>query len=163
MPFDALVVLGCPVRRGALPPPAARRVARAARAYEEGLATRVVVTGGRVWQGLVEADAFAGELVQGGVPEQALLLERASHTTRENARFTARLVKPLGIRRVGLVTCDWHLPRALFCFRRVGLEPEAVPAPSPEAPLWRWASRLVREGTSFLLDWALLERAAGGR
>src|SRR6185295_11973474 len=75
--LDALVLLGCRVAPGALSPPAARRAARAAEAYREGLAPRIVVSGGQCWEGVREADALAEELVRRGVPEAAILLERA--------------------------------------------------------------------------------------
>jgi uncharacterized SAM-binding protein YcdF (DUF218 family) len=158
VPLDALVVLGCPVHAGALPPPAARRVARASKAYREGLSSRVVVSGGRRWDGFVEADVLGAELVRQGVPEAALLLERQSRTTRENARYTAELLGPLGARKVFVVSCDWHLPRALFCFARFGLEAEAVPVPAPPLPFARRTLRQLREEGAWLLDRALLAR-----
>ena len=151
-------MLGCRVGPGVLSPPAARRAAGAAEAYRAGLASRIVVSGGQSWQGAREADVFAEELVRRGVPEAALLLERASRTTRENARFSERLLRPLGARRVGIVTCDWHLRRALFCFRRVGLTAEGVPVPSPALPFARRTLRQLREEGSWLLDRALLGR-----
>lgn len=152
MSFDALVLLGCKVAAGALPPTAARRVACAARAFEAGLAPRVVVTGGRVWEGVIEADRLAQELTRHGVPEGALLLERASLTTRDNAVLTAHLLAPLGLRRLGVVTCDWHLPRALWSFRHEGLEVEGVPATSPLITGHRRVVRELRERGAFLLD-----------
>lgn len=158
MTLDALVLLGCPVHAGALPPPAARRVARAARAYREGVSSRLVVSGGRRWDGFVEADVLGAELVRQGVPEGALLLERRSQSTRENARYTAELLGPLGARKVFVVSCDWHLPRALFCFERFGLEAEAVPAPAPPLPFARRTLRQLREEGAWLLDRALLAR-----
>jgi len=158
VPFDALVLLGCPARPGALPPPAARRVARAVLAYEAGLAKRVVVSGGASWGGAVEADVLAAELVGRGVPESALLLERGSRSTRQNARYTARLVQPLGVRRVGLVSCDFHLPRALFCFRRVGFVAEPVAAISAPLPFGRRTLRQLRELGSWALDLTFARR-----
>jgi cyclophilin family peptidyl-prolyl cis-trans isomerase/vancomycin permeability regulator SanA len=151
-PFDALVVLGCPVASAALPPPARRRVARAAAAYAEGLSRRVVVSGGRAWDGHVEADRLAEELVAKGVPREALLLERDSRRTRENATRTARLIQPLGWRRIGLVTCDFHLARALFCFRRAGFEVEPVAALTPPLPASTRAWRFLREQCAWILD-----------
>lgn len=158
MSFDALVVLGCPVAQGRLLPPAARRVARAVRAYRDGLAPRVVVSGGARWAGTVEADAFARELIAEGIPERALLLERESRNTRENAAFTAALLRPLGLARVGVVSCDWHLPRALLCFDRAGLDAHAVPAESPALPRRRRALRTLHELGAWLLDFALAGR-----
>jgi uncharacterized SAM-binding protein YcdF (DUF218 family) len=150
--FDALVVLGCKVKKDALPAAAARRVACAVRAFEAGLAPRVVVSGGRRWDGVVEAERLASELARYGVPESALLLERESWTTRDNAVRTARLLAPLGVRRVGVVTCDWHLARALWSFRREGLDAHGVPAASPAIPAHRRALRLLREQGAWLLD-----------
>ena len=152
MAYDALVLLGCRVTAGTLPPAAARRVARAARAFEEQLAPRVVVSGGRRWEGLTEAERLASELVRQGVPESALLLERGSLTTRDNAVLTARLLAPLGLRRIGLVTCDWHLARALWSFRREGFDAEGVAATSPALPAQRRALRSLRERGAWLLD-----------
>jgi uncharacterized SAM-binding protein YcdF (DUF218 family) len=153
--LDALVLLGCRVAP-VLPPLALRRVVRAAQAYRDGWASRIVVTGGRIWNGLVEADVLAEGLVREGVPEAALLLERISHTTRDNARCSERLLRPLGARRVGVVTCDWHLDRALYCFARVGLAAEGVPAPSPALPFGRRTLRQLREESAWLLDRAIL-------
>lgn len=152
MRFDALVLLGCRVTAARLPGPAARRVARAAAAYHDGLSAHVVVSGGRVWDGVVEADALAAALTRAGVPRSALTLERASTTTLENARLAAPLLAELGAQNVGLVSCDWHLARALWCFRRAGVVAEAVPAPSPSVPALRRGLRSAKERGAWLLD-----------
>ncbi len=158
MSYEALVLLGCRVAAGTLPPPAARRVARAARTFEAGLAPRVVVSGGRRWDGIVEADRLALELTRLGVPESAVLRERESWTTRDNAIRTARLLAPLGVRRIGVVSCDWHLPRALWSFRREGFDAEGVPALTPPLAARRKIALFLREQGAWLLDRA---RAAG--
>jgi uncharacterized SAM-binding protein YcdF (DUF218 family) len=153
--FDALVVLGCRVAAEELPGPAARRVARAAAAYHDGQSARIVVSGGRAWSGLVEADALAAALEGQGVPRSALTLERASRTTLENARRTAPLLAELGARTAGIVSCDWHLARALWCFRRAGVTAEAVPALSPPVPALRRSLRGMKERGAWLLDRAV--------
>jgi len=53
-------------------------------------------------------------------------VESKSLNTRENARFSARILKQAGIRRIYLVSHSWHLPRAIPEFEREGLE--VVPA-----------------------------------
>jgi uncharacterized SAM-binding protein YcdF (DUF218 family) len=53
--------------------------------------------------------------------------DRASNT-QQNARFSAALLRPAGIRRVILVTHALHMERALLAFRAAGLDP--VPAPT---------------------------------
>jgi cyclophilin family peptidyl-prolyl cis-trans isomerase len=101
---------------------------------------------------VVEADAMRTELVRAGVPAETIVRERCSLSTRENARFTAALLRRRGMRRVIVVTCDWHLPRALAAFRRAGLEVEGAPAPSLAIP---WRRRVVRWGRERMLAWAV--------
>jgi uncharacterized SAM-binding protein YcdF (DUF218 family) len=156
--FDALVLLGCPVRDVPLSGAALRRVERAASAYHEGLATTLVVSGGRRWNGVVEADALGAALAARGVPEARMLLERESRTTHENAVKTAKLLLSSDQRRVGVVTCDWHLPRALYCFRRAGFEPSGIPAISPPLPPLSSLYRALRE----LVAWSYVRAVARG-
>lgn len=48
-------------------------------------------------------------------------VESNSRTTRENARFSARILKQAGISRIYLVSHSWHLARAVPEFEREGL------------------------------------------
>lgn len=156
VPFDALVVLGCSVESGRLSPAALRRVERAAQAYREHGATLVIASGGKAWQGQLECDVFGQGLLERGVPPERLLKERESQNTRGNARGVQPLLLEHAARRVGLVTCDWHMPRALRLFQPLGLELTALPAPAPARPLAARGARWLRERASLTLDLALL-------
>lgn len=153
--LDALVVLGCRVAEGALSAPARRRVERGARAFHDGLSGRVVVSGGRRWDLAQEAHEFAAELARLGVPADAVLREDRSLTTAENARLTAELLAPLEARRVGIVTCDWHMPRAVWLFERAGFVVTPVPAISPPVPPRKRLSRTALEYGKWCLDRAV--------
>ncbi|MEJ2630070.1 MAG: YdcF family protein [Acidihalobacter sp.] len=67
-------------------------------------------------------------------------LEGDSANTWENARNSARILKPLGIDRILLVTQAWSLPRAMWSFRKAGLTPLPAPAgymlPTPGTYGW---------------------------
>ena len=102
-----------------------------------------------------EADALCGFLRESGVPEGALEREEWSRSTRQNAHFAAKLLLPRGVRRIGLVTCDWHMARALRCFEGAGFEPVALPAPAPLLHGFPALVRVVRERLSFAVDNAL--------
>jgi uncharacterized SAM-binding protein YcdF (DUF218 family) len=52
--------------------------------------------------------------------------ENRSRNTYENAVFSYRVLSPLGIRRIYLVTHAWHMPRAAMAFRLAGFD--VVPA-----------------------------------
>lgn len=67
------------------------------------------------------ADAMAMALVQDfGVPVK--WSEPRSRDTRENADFSAAILRPAGVRRILLVTDAMHMPRAHAAFERAGLE-----------------------------------------
>jgi uncharacterized SAM-binding protein YcdF (DUF218 family) len=150
--FDALIVLGCRVNGGKLAHAALRRVERAALAYREQGAALVIASGGKTWQGSMEAEVFARGLIERGVPPACISLERESLTTRGNARGVARMLGERGAGQLGLVTCDWHMRRALRAFRLAGLTAVAVPAPSPARPLPARLGRYLRERASQLFD-----------
>jgi uncharacterized SAM-binding protein YcdF (DUF218 family) len=56
-----------------------------------------------------------------GLPQAALLIDRMSGNTFENARETARLLNARGLRSVLLVSDRAHLLRATVLFRLAGL------------------------------------------
>ncbi|MEM7401150.1 MAG: YdcF family protein [Pseudomonadota bacterium] len=58
---------------------------------------------------------------------EASLLEEESKNTFENARFVNKVLKDNSISKVLLVTHAYHMPRAMWCFKDVGLEPIAAP------------------------------------
>ena len=163
-PALALVVLGCALRnvggareRGDLGGALGRRVARGAgewaRAWGEDPADAgpsvLIVSGGRSWDGVVEADAMAEALVRLGVPPEVIVRERASLTTRDNARFTAASCARRGIGSVALVTCGWHLPRARMYFEAEGLEVAREISAGEGA--YGWASRTYLLGRERVL------------
>lgn len=130
--MDALLVLGCALDRSGQPSSALRRRLDAAlQAWEQGRAPRVLVSGGRRWFGQAEASVMAAYLTERGVPSERIFPELQSLDTRGNAAHSFHLAEPLGIRRIVLVTCDFHMARAIAHFRRVGFACEPHPAITP--------------------------------
>ena len=133
---QAIVVLG-----GAVTPPmigrtevdlkaAADRVWYAARLFHAGKAPLVLLSGGGDLerQAFSEARAMVVFLRDLGVLAQAIVLEETSRNTRENAAFSAALLKAHGIDHILLVTSALHMPRALALFKAQGLQ--VTPAPT---------------------------------
>lgn len=115
------------------------RVAAGARAWLAGRAPLVVLTGGGA-PGKTEARRMAAAITRLGVPDSTLLLEERSRSTRDNAQFTAALVKPRGVRTILLVTSSLHMPRAALLFREAGFH--VIPVPVPErADRSHWSDR----------------------
>jgi uncharacterized SAM-binding protein YcdF (DUF218 family) len=146
-------VLGCAIGTGAL----ARRARAAADAFVTRRAELVVACGGRAWGGRVEADELAALLEDAGVPREAIVRERCSLDTLENARFASEILSRRGAalrerREVLVVTCAWHLPRAVRHFRRAGLVADGLGVETPDATRLRRAYWSVREVVSSLKD-----------
>jgi uncharacterized SAM-binding protein YcdF (DUF218 family) len=92
--------------------------------------SRLVFTGGS--GSLTGSKASESEIVGRyadtmGLPRTRLILEDRSRNTRENAQFTADMVKPQPGDRWLLVTSAWHMPRAIGCFREAGFGVTAYP------------------------------------
>ncbi|MBX3222791.1 MAG: YdcF family protein [Labilithrix sp.] len=142
-------VLGCRPGSAAL----ARRARVARDVFVARGARLVVACGGRDWNGRVEADELARMLEDGGVPRDAILRERVSRDTFENAVEAARLLTERGLREVVVVTCSWHLPRAKKLFERAGLGVvDGVGAPPPHATLIARGWWTARERVSLWKD-----------
>jgi uncharacterized SAM-binding protein YcdF (DUF218 family) len=148
----ALVVLGCKVSARGLSPAAERRVATAAAAWRRGGHPVVLASGGRRWGTVVEAVEMGRALTALGVPEDRIALELASLSTLENARFSAEILRGMGIGDAVIATCDWHAPRALRDFESFGLRVSGVLAVSPRVAGWARLRRDAREACSEALD-----------
>jgi uncharacterized SAM-binding protein YcdF (DUF218 family) len=149
----AIVALGCKVEPDGSPsPPFSRRIAWAAAAFEAGLGHVVIASGGRRWSGHAEASTAARRLVELGVPGDRVYPELSSMTTVENALFSVELADALGFKSLVVVTCTFHLTRALSCFRAVGACVSGLGAPTAPSPLGRRLERLVHERCARTLD-----------
>lgn len=150
---DAVVLLGCRIDESGVPGAAGMRRARAAAAHFHASGARwMVICGGRRWGRHAEAIALA-RVVEGlGVPQERIVTELCSMSTFENARYAATWLERLEVGSAAVVTCDWHLPRALDSFRHFGVNAVGVAAPSPRRNVVAASWRSVRERLSFNLD-----------
>jgi uncharacterized SAM-binding protein YcdF (DUF218 family) len=133
LPPDAIVVLGhrpSLTKRG-IGLEARARITQGVALYRAGRAPRILFSGGLTDEQLIEADLMAEAALADGVPQAAILRERASRDTIENARMSvASLKATLGLARapkVLLVTSDYHSPRATHLFRCAGADVVAMP------------------------------------
>ena len=100
---DALVVLGGDPRD---------RTPLAARLYFAGVAPMILLSGRGDYVWVREG------LIEDGVPLDRILLEDRSASTRENALFSAPILRAHGLRRIVIVTSWQHSARALRTYRR---------------------------------------------
>jgi uncharacterized SAM-binding protein YcdF (DUF218 family) len=157
---DVLILLsGAMLEDGTLGWSSYLRTLYAGRNYRPGGFRQVVVTGGRnPWSATPVALPMAEFLKCLGVPADALRLETAARSTRENALFSKPLLDNLPGRKV-LLTSDYHMFRARRVFAKLGLEVWPQPVPDVEKrasqPLERWPAflELVKETGKIAYYW----------
>lgn len=152
---DCLIALGARVRPdGSLSQTLENRCRAAFDAWKNGCAQSVIVCGGRGRdEPCAEAQAMATYLVRAGMPEERVFQDAASCNTVENLKHAGEIMRRQGFRTAALVTSDYHVTRALWIARDMGMRMQAVPAASP----WRRYFRLkvrVRETASWILYFA---------
>lgn len=130
------------------------RMVYAAKLYKDGVADRLILSGGTLdWQGETETTpAKDMELLMKfmGVPENAMILQGDSANTAQDADFSTSIIKENNWKSVVLVTSALHMPRSVDLFRRLGVE--VIPAPTDftitdqawdELFSWKWENVLI--------------------
>jgi len=145
------------------------RVHEAARLYKGGVAPKILITNDGVlnrWSRDLQRNLYnvewAGiELVRLGVPAAALVqLPYASSGTVYDALVTKQYMTTAWIRRIAIVTSDYHAGRALWVFRRVmggdRADISVVPVRSASAGLLKRLSEIIKFDY-YLIRFSLLE------
>jgi len=81
----------------------------------------ILVTGGKLDGGTLSEGETMQVVLRDEFHLPARWVETRSGNTRENAQFSARILRQEGIRRIYLVSHTWHLARAIPEFEREGL------------------------------------------
>ncbi|MFC4372566.1 YdcF family protein [Nocardia halotolerans] len=151
----AIVVHGSGLLGDRVPPLLASRLDRALGIWRTdhayGLPPLLVTSGGKGSdEKIAESRAMAAYLVEHGVREDEILQEDRSTTTRENLLFSRELLAGRGIdRRILLVTSNFHVLRTALLARSLGLDAQAVGAPTARYYL---PSALLREYVGVLVE-----------
>ena len=104
----------------------ADRITHGLALYKAGKAPFVLVTGGSTTGNRPEAEQMRDYLELMGMHRSAIMLERQSMDTRQNAIYSKILLEGKGVEKILLVTSAYHLRRAVPLFERGGFE--VIPA-----------------------------------
>lgn len=120
------------------------RIPRALELLESRKSNWLVISGVRQGTKLEELLNIQGGTI-GSIPRiwSKIIVESGSTSTIENAIETARVLEGKNIRRIILVTSDYHLPRAQAIFNRWLGNTEIVPyAVASEVTQWTWSGAI---------------------
>lgn len=137
------IVFGAGVRPdGRLSRMLADRVNAAVELYQLGRARKLLMTGDNSRAEYDEVTAMRRYAVERGVPEEDITLDYAGFSTYESC-YRARAI--FGVTQAVLVTQRYHLPRAVYTCRQLGVEAIGLGTPDwgeyPQALLLTYTAR----------------------
>ena len=151
--YDAIIVLGAQVKAdGTLSVQLTWRMDAAIEAYGKKNVPVVVCGAQGSDEPCPEAEAMREYLIGKGIPEELILADPDSFNTNENLENAQRLLDGFpGVKRVLIVTSDYHVPRSLAIAQDLGFEAEGLGAKClPE----RWLKNHAREVLAWCKYWA---------
>lgn len=127
---DAIIVPGARILPDASPSATLQyRLDAAKKAYDEGWARVIIVTGGKgPDEPKTEACAMKRYLVSTGVAQDAVLEENTSVNTILNLKNAKQIMDDNGLVTAIIATTDYHLPRAMFIARRLKIPCFGIPS-----------------------------------
>jgi uncharacterized SAM-binding protein YcdF (DUF218 family) len=155
---DVIVVFGAQARDNDHPSTAlADRVRTAVMLYHEGLAPRLIFSGGPAKNGAHETEAMRRLAMKLGVPDSAIILDKQGLSTHDTVMDTGRIFSRLHFRRILAVSHAFHLPRIKMSYQRAGWEVFTVPLYRPAMSSSEYRFMLIRETAAL---WAYYLRGA---
>ena len=128
-PADVIVVFGARAYAdGSLSSPLADRVRTGCELYREGLAPRMIFSGGAGDGAIHETEAMRRAAIAWGIPASAITLDANGVNTEATVRNTARRGT-----RILAVSHFYHLPRIKMTYQRYGVDVATVPARTSSA------------------------------
>jgi uncharacterized SAM-binding protein YcdF (DUF218 family) len=101
------------------------RLMQAVTLYKDGKIRKIFISGGSgsiLEKNVLEGYILKDYLIKIGIPDTSILVEGHSKNTRENALFSKPILDSLNKNgRYLLITSAFHMPRAMKCFKKVGI------------------------------------------
>lgn len=117
---DAIVVLGASVRPNGQPSPILRdRIDAGIELYWAGVAPKIIMSGDNSTETYNESWAMKSYAVDKGVPAEDIFCDHAGFSTYESM-YRAKYV--FGVGRLVVSTQSYHLPRALYAAKGLGMQ-----------------------------------------
>ena len=147
--YDAIVVLGAQILQTGEPnTQLAWRLDAALEAWRKHQVPIVTCGAQGSDEPMPEAIAMRDYLMKHGVAEELIRMDTTSFNTKQNLQNAGKLLKEMtGIRKVLIVSSDYHVPRAMMLARDQGYE--AIGLGSPCKPEY-WIKNHAREALAWV-------------
>lgn len=123
---DCIIVLGCQVREdGTLSHMLRDRLIRGLELYNSGAAPKLIMSGDHGSDNYNEVAAMKQYAIDNGVPSENVFMDHAGFSTYESLYRAKEVFKA---KKVIIVTQEYHLYRAIYIAKQLGLESYGVSA-----------------------------------
>lgn len=121
---DCIIVLGCQVKSdGSLSHMLRDRLIRALELYDAGAAPKLLMSGDHGQKEYNEVGAMKKYATENGVPKENVFMDHAGFSTYETVYRAKEVFKA---KRAIIVTQEYHLYRALYIAKRLGVDAYGV-------------------------------------
>ena len=124
--IDCVLVLGCGLEADGSPSPMLHdRLQQGVALYQKEAAPKLLVSGDHGREEYDEVNAMKRFAEEQGVPSEDVFMDHAGFSTYESVYRARDIVQ---VRRMVIVTQEYHFSRALYIAKRLGIEAWGVPA-----------------------------------
>ncbi len=129
---DCILVLGCLVHEnGKLSEMLQERMYCGISLYQAGVSTRMLLSGDHGRKDYDEVNSMKEYALQKGIPSEVIFMDHAGFSTYESMY---RAAKVFGVRKLVIVSQEYHLSRAIYSARALGMEAYGVASDSRVYP-----------------------------
>lgn len=136
--YDCIFVLGCGIKNDGSPSDMLKdRLSQALTLYESGVSDKIIVSGDHGTKDYDEVNTMKSYLIERGVPADNIFMDHAGFSTYDSL-YRARDV--FLCKKIIIVTQEYHLYRAVYIARSLGLE-----ADGSSASLREYRGQIMRD------------------
>jgi len=149
-PSDVILVLGAAEYRGKPSPVLQARLNHALWLYRQGLAPRILTTGGRGGDPrFTEGEVARAYLAQHDVPSESIIVESEGDTTVYSTTAAAEIMRRLNLKSCIVVSDGYHIYRVKKMLESDGMSVYGSPRPSQERDQWSAEWLYVRQAVAY--------------
>lgn len=150
---DCILVLGCGVRPDGTPSNMLEdRILTGVELYEKGTSNKLLMSGDHGREDYDEVNLMKAFAIDKGICSQDIFMDHAGFSTYESVY---RVKEIFQAKKVVIVSQTYHLPRALYIAKRMGLDAYGVSADKRpyRKKIYRELREITARGKDFLMAW----------
>lgn len=151
-PADVIIVLGAAEYRGRPSPVLKARLDHALELYEQGLAPRILTTGGAGGDPVyTEGGVGRAYLMSHGVPPEAVIVENEGASTVESTSMAAEIMRRMGLHSAIVVSDGYHIYRVKRMLQFRGIKVYGSPRKEQTTNTFHEQWNYVKQAIGYLL------------